>query len=186
MRAPQRVSHACPGCGAELPPFQALAPQWCPNCGLRFRGRPETERPERPVTVHLPRELPAAKPTLLLTAPRPPCIGNDPSCPCQDGDLCHYRGPGAWPVPEASAPPKAKRKYRKLPEEPAQAITFADYAEAEIVGDHNHRLQAESRFLDQRAQAAGRSFERLLNDICPEVPFSQLHMIPYYQNRNHA
>jgi hypothetical protein len=27
------------------------------------------------------------------------CIGNDPSCPCQDGDMCHYRGPNAWPIP---------------------------------------------------------------------------------------
>ena len=28
------------------------------------------------------------------------CIGNDPTCPCQDGDLCHYvDGPDtkAWP-----------------------------------------------------------------------------------------
>ena len=23
--------------------------------------------------------------------PQPPCIGNDPACPCQDGDLCHYK-----------------------------------------------------------------------------------------------
>lgn len=21
---------------------------------------------------------------------QPPCIGNDPACPCQDGDTCHY------------------------------------------------------------------------------------------------
>jgi hypothetical protein len=28
-----------------------------------------------------------------------PCIGNDPTCPCQDGDCCHYGGPDAWPVP---------------------------------------------------------------------------------------
>lgn len=27
-----------------------------------------------------------------------PCIGNDPTCPCQDGDICHYEGPDAWPV----------------------------------------------------------------------------------------
>lgn len=27
-----------------------------------------------------------------------PCIGNDPNCPCQDGDLCHYKGKDAWPV----------------------------------------------------------------------------------------
>lgn len=34
---------------------------------------------------------------------RAPCIGNDPTCPCQDGDLCHYiddpvTGTAAWPV----------------------------------------------------------------------------------------
>lgn len=32
----------------------------------------------------------------------PPCIGRDPSCPCQDGDPCHYRDHGdtkAWPIP---------------------------------------------------------------------------------------
>ncbi len=31
-----------------------------------------------------------------------PCIGNDPHCPCQDGDACHYRdlpGSPAWPTP---------------------------------------------------------------------------------------
>lgn len=29
------------------------------------------------------------------------CIGNDPGCPCQDGDACHYRdipGSPGWPV----------------------------------------------------------------------------------------
>lgn len=26
------------------------------------------------------------------------CVGNDPLCPCRDGDLCHYRGKDAWPV----------------------------------------------------------------------------------------
>jgi len=37
----------------------------------------------------------------------PPCIGNDPWCPCQDGDRCHYRdaadGTKAWPLPRAAA-----------------------------------------------------------------------------------
>ncbi len=31
------------------------------------------------------------------------CIGNDPGCPCQDGDACHYRdipGSPGWPVKE--------------------------------------------------------------------------------------
>lgn len=36
--------------------------------------------------------------------PRPPCIGNDPLCPCQDGDVCHYvdwKGTKAMPIPHA-------------------------------------------------------------------------------------
>lgn len=34
------------------------------------------------------------------------CIGGNPTCPCQDGDACHYRdaadGTKAWPIPEPS------------------------------------------------------------------------------------
>ena len=26
------------------------------------------------------------------------CIGLDPLCPCQDGDMCHYEGPNPFPV----------------------------------------------------------------------------------------
>ena len=33
-----------------------------------------------------------------------PCIGHDPACPCQDGDLCHYRGPDSWPMPDVRCP----------------------------------------------------------------------------------
>jgi hypothetical protein len=42
---------------------------------------------------------PPAEPRL-----REPCIGNDPACPCQDGDACHYRDTAttkAWPIPQA-------------------------------------------------------------------------------------
>jgi len=28
------------------------------------------------------------------------CPGKDSTCPCQDGDSCHYEGPNAWPIPE--------------------------------------------------------------------------------------
>ena len=28
-----------------------------------------------------------------------PCVGNDPHCPCQDGDLCHYEGDDPMEVP---------------------------------------------------------------------------------------
>jgi hypothetical protein len=38
-----------------------------------------------------------------------PCIGNDPTCPCQDGDACHYRdaadGTKGWPVPQTEPKP---------------------------------------------------------------------------------
>lgn len=27
------------------------------------------------------------------------CPGKDATCPCQDGDACHYEGPNAWPIP---------------------------------------------------------------------------------------
>jgi len=30
------------------------------------------------------------------------CRGKDPLCPCQDGDMCHYEGPDAWPLPVES------------------------------------------------------------------------------------
>lgn len=38
-----------------------------------------------------------------------PCIGNDPLCPCQDGDVCHYRDlpdSPAMPVPSHNPAPK--------------------------------------------------------------------------------
>ena len=41
--------------------------------------------------------------TTPLTAPPQPCIAADPTCPCQDGDMCHYHGPQAWPVQPQSA-----------------------------------------------------------------------------------
>ena len=42
------------------------------------------------------------------------CIGNDPLCPCQDGDMCHYEGPNAWPVPDLD----------DTRQKPDQAMTF--------------------------------------------------------------
>lgn len=26
------------------------------------------------------------------------CPGSDPTCPCRDGDSCHYRGENPWPI----------------------------------------------------------------------------------------
>ena len=36
-----------------------------------------------------------------------PCVGKDPRCPCQDGDVCHYKdcgGTKARPVPQEQEP----------------------------------------------------------------------------------
>lgn len=33
------------------------------------------------------------------------CIGNDATCPCQDGDACPYEGADAWPVPTPEPAP---------------------------------------------------------------------------------
>ena len=30
----------------------------------------------------------------------PLCKYGDPTCPCQDGDMCHYEGPNPWPPRE--------------------------------------------------------------------------------------
>ena len=40
-----------------------------------------------------------------------PCPHGDPYCPCQDGDLCHYEGPDAWPepIPGTFDPPSTRR-----------------------------------------------------------------------------
>ena len=57
--------------------------------------------PERPV---LNREDAADRVAAGSDEQREPCIGNDPACPCQDGDACHYRDTAttkAWPIPQA-------------------------------------------------------------------------------------
>jgi len=56
--------------------------------------------PERPV---LNREDAAAQVAAGSGEQRDPCIGNDPACPCQDGDACHYKDTPttkAWPIPK--------------------------------------------------------------------------------------
>lgn len=35
------------------------------------------------------------------------CPGKDQTCPCQDGDACHYEGPDAWPLPNLTTTPIA-------------------------------------------------------------------------------
>lgn len=66
------------------------------------------ERMKQPgITRHLKLESVAARES---TAPRKDtataeprlCKYGDPTCPCPDGDLCHYEGKDAWPAPAVS------------------------------------------------------------------------------------
>jgi len=64
----------------------------CPDCGLWEIWVPKEASP---VTDYPP-------------ASTQPCIGADPTCPCQDGDPCHYRddpvsGTKAWPIPASTS-----------------------------------------------------------------------------------
>lgn len=62
-----------------------------------------------------------------LRAQAEPCIGNDPTCPCQDGDACHYRdaadGTKGWPVPQAE--PKREPSLGELMREQRQSRIVA-------------------------------------------------------------
>jgi hypothetical protein len=147
MRSPQRLSRACHGCGAELPPFQALAPLLCPNCGRRFRAPPP------PPTVTVPLELPPPKPMLLLAAaPAPaPRLGGDTPPPRSGGDPIAF--PAVNPKTVSLPPGTIKNRRRS-------ALYNA--------------LAAESRFQDQHLQRAGRLLQKLLDRVDPEPDFSEM------------
>ena len=38
-------------------------------------------------------------PVSAIKIERARCAHGDPTCPCADGDACHYEGPDAWPAP---------------------------------------------------------------------------------------
>lgn len=72
-------------------------------CGCLSFDYPRVERAEglaTPAKGKLCKHC-VAKALRLAREQREPCLGNDPLCPCQDGDMCHYRGPDAWPVPKS-------------------------------------------------------------------------------------
>jgi len=53
----------------------------------------------------------------IFAPSRPPCIGNDPLCPCQDGDNCHYRdipGSKGWLIPVSEPEQKQEVKGRSM------------------------------------------------------------------------
>ncbi|MES2958502.1 MAG: NADAR family protein [Pseudomonadota bacterium] len=49
--------------------------------------------------------------TLAANAPATPCKYGDPTCPCQDGDACHYEGANPMAAPQADA---ADASHHKL------------------------------------------------------------------------
>jgi hypothetical protein len=54
----------------------------------------------------------------------PNCKYGDPTCPCQDGDMCHYEGPNPWPEPDP---------LRKV----YSAATHLAMRTGQTAGDHN-------------------------------------------------
>jgi hypothetical protein len=70
-----------------------------------------------------------------------PCIGKDPTCPCQDGGACHYKdaadGTKGWPAPQAEPPNSAAQcavrrvlAHRKLTEFEVDEVVAAVLAAA--------------------------------------------------------
>jgi hypothetical protein len=86
-----------------------------------------------------------------------PCIGNDPLCPCQDGDACHYRDlPGSPKWPRIVDP---HSRFRRLRDELAAIIAAAAAAlpagwALEIVA--GSELAVELRLIDPRGRALPR------------------------------
>lgn len=55
----------------------------------------------------------------MADSEKTPCKHGDPSCPCQDGDSCHYEGANPWPEPstQQKAAWDEQRVKEKWPEE---------------------------------------------------------------------
>lgn len=71
----------------------------------------------------------------LYLHPVPPtCIGKDPSCPCQDGDICHYRdsadGTKGWPIPAPADVVEALRELVAL-----KKMKIAEISDFELYSD---------------------------------------------------
>lgn len=85
-----------------------------------------------------------------------PCIGNDPICPCQDGDACHYKdaadGTKAWPVPQAEP------KREPLSDEQIAEITKKAARRSAL--RHDRSTSARIARAVERAHGIGGSDER--------------------------
>lgn len=57
------------------------------------------------------RQLLALVLALNLAAKVGACIGNDPYCPCQDGDLCHYEGDDPMEIIKPMKMTDSERKF---------------------------------------------------------------------------
>jgi hypothetical protein len=85
------------------------------------------------------------------------CIGSDPTCPCQDGAVCHYRdaadGTKGWPIP---VPP--------LPE-PDAIVSRDDGIDRAMWAGESMAAYARAAVEAQRAEI-GRLQHQANNDIC--------------------
>jgi hypothetical protein len=84
---------------------------------------------------------------IVAVAQRQPCIGDDPLCPCQDGDACHYRDvvvngvvvSRGFPVPVVAGLQAARARLARARERYREAGEEVDRACDEV-----HRLKREA------------------------------------------
>ena len=57
------------------------------------------------------------------------CFGGDPACPCQDGDLCHYRGDNASPPIHTTS---------ELPDHQRPGVAVGEEREVYVTTCKNH------------------------------------------------
>jgi len=87
-----------------------------------------------------------------------PCIGGDPYCPCQDGDLCHYRGPDAWPIP--------RRDTENMPLDAKDKIDLENLKERFTY----HAPTGEQPAAYEKLRAKALEFATLIVETCPSSP----------------
>jgi len=161
---------ACPGCGQELTEGESR----CLRCDYyedrqRWNGRPVPPRRPRPPAPPPPPPPPPPDPLEEILRLRR-------NLEARTAALVEARA--ARVPPRARVPAKPVQKYRKrkprpashgsLPADKPRPASPAERLRALARASTSERLSAESRFLDQRNEAADRYFLSVLQRVAPE------------------
>lgn len=107
----------------------------------------------------------------------PGCIGNDPFCPCSDGDTCHYEGKNAWPVNRQEVPVAAPDDHDDLPPYPAEVLAWLDRIWPDSI---HHRGQVFKCMRAYAREAVARAIASLPAPVVPapeQLTPSQQHVL---------